>query len=421
MSVEDITVLLNQILKFDSQNCSESIDSNTTMANREVNVTLLKLDLDSINVYDGSAHTLNIFLNSSERLFRKYANRDNPADPINDTLFNAVLGKLRDRALLLVGNRTEIETWEVLKRTLISTFADQRSVECLIQDLLVLKPFKNETTFNFGQRCQDTRELIRAKVNLSPFSAPEKIIMNKTYDDLALKTFIRHIPSQIQMMVRMKDPKSIEDALAIVIEEENFKYSQNISNSLNVAQRSNPIRKVTPGNYLFRPPLQPMPQQYSQAQSFSQNYHAQPSTSQPVPFPRNPINIQPVYKPQKFFTNAQVFGKPKPTQTPNNNQSVRANPNQYRPTPMSVSSIKSTKRNFSHFPRQQNYFTPTARPNWVAEELNHADQEIDEPQDEQVELFEQMTDETIDEDPQNFVPEDDQSNFYLTDQDDNKT
>lgn len=379
LDLDNLAELLNRSLNFErdnfssnNSNISTNISSNSIpeMANREINISLFKLDLDSITPYDGSVHTLNIFINSCERIIAKYFNNDNHADPINDTIYNCIIGKFRGRALLLVGNRIEIQTWAALKETLISTFADQRSVECLIQDLLILRPLKNETTFNFGQRCQDTRELIRAKVNLQPGTAAEKLVMNRTYDNLALNTFIRHIPHHTQVMVRIKNPSTIEEALAIVIEEENFKYSQNMSHSLNVAQR-NPTAKISPGNNLFKPANQPLSQQYSYNSNNQNNYQNQfqqyrPPQQYKTPFPQGPINIKPTYGPQqKLPTNQQVFGNPQ----------RRPMPQQDRPIPMSTSTINSAKKNFSHFQRPHyNHFRPTGPPNFTFQELHYADQ-----------------------------------------------
>lgn len=93
-----------------------------------------------------------------------------------------------------------------------------------------------ETIYNFGQICQDVRELARAKTNLLNISPPEKAIRISTYDDLALQTFMRNIPSNIPTMIRIKNPQTIEQALAMVIEEENFLYSQNKSKHFNLFQ-----------------------------------------------------------------------------------------------------------------------------------------------------------------------------------------
>lgn len=366
--IDDVADLFNTI-------GLESDSDNETNMTREINFNVLKLELDSIITYDGNVNTLNIFINLCDRLVNKYGNAINVKDDINSTLVNAIIGKLRDRALLLIGNRTDIDTWQKLRATLIETFSDQRNVECLIQDIITLRPFKNETIFNFGQRCQDVRELVRAKTSILPITAAEKTVRIKTYDDLALQTFIRNIPGNIQMMIRVKNPQTIEQALSMVIEEENFLYSQNKSNSLNASQHR-PLTKMSPGNSLFKP------NQYQNQMSSFQNHFAnipqfnspavQYRQPQPSPFPRGPINMpQPVIRPQRYFTNAEVFGKPQYS-----GQTRNSNPNSpYTPTPMSTSTINQSKRNFTHFQKPQNFFRPTGqKPNFISQELNYNDQ-----------------------------------------------
>ena len=50
---------------------------------------------------------------------------------------------------MLIGSRIELKTWNEVKRALQLSFGDQRNVDCLIQDLIVLKPFKNKSPYNF--------------------------------------------------------------------------------------------------------------------------------------------------------------------------------------------------------------------------------------------------------------------------------
>ena len=62
----------------------------------------------------------------------------------------------------------------------------------------MLKPFKNESPYNFGMRRQDARSLIVSKINCSNMSAAEKMIRLKSYD-LALKTYLGGLPGQLQL------------------------------------------------------------------------------------------------------------------------------------------------------------------------------------------------------------------------------
>lgn len=211
-----------------------------------INYQLLKLYIDTIPTYDGNPHTLNLFINSCENLFRQFVN---PHDvQFNSFLLRAILGKLTGRALSLVGSRIELVEWHQIRDLLQLSFGDQRNIDCLIQDLITLQINKNETPYNFGMRCQDARSLIVAKLNSLPGVPPEeKIIKMNTYNDLALKTFIRGLTGQLQNNIRLRNPNSLEQAMSFVIEEENFLYSTFKTNSLN-SHNYAPNRRMTPSS-----------------------------------------------------------------------------------------------------------------------------------------------------------------------------
>src|ERR1700712_2218912 len=137
-------------------NLAEAFENvNINMA--QPNYQLLKLYVDTIAYYDGSPYTLNIFIESCENLIATFSQPGN--DQLNQYILRAILSKLQGRALTLVGSRS-LADWDSIKNALSLTFGDQRNIDCLVQDLIVLTPNKNETPYNFGMRCQDVRSLI---------------------------------------------------------------------------------------------------------------------------------------------------------------------------------------------------------------------------------------------------------------------
>lgn len=178
-------------------------------AQQTANLQLLRLHLEVIPNYDGNPHTLNIFLDAWQNLVDTFGSAD---VIVNNFLVRAILGKLTGRALILIGSRIELKTWEEIKASIKESFGDQRNIDCLVQDLIAVRPQKNETPYNFGMRCQDARSLITSKLNCSNYSEDERKIRQSNYDDLALKTFIRGLPSFIQNNVRLRDPKNLEKA-----------------------------------------------------------------------------------------------------------------------------------------------------------------------------------------------------------------
>ncbi|CAH1977945.1 unnamed protein product [Acanthoscelides obtectus] len=192
----------------------------------QVNYQLLRLYIDTIPNFNGDNSTLAIFLEHCDHLINTYTNLNNSSDPLNGFLIRAIVSKLTGNALALVGSRPEIRNWKDLKILLRLSFGDQRNLGCLVQELIVMKPHKNESFFNFGQRIQKARSAIASKLISMDVSVAERTFQIKNYDELCLKTFIRGLTGRVQDMVRLRNPDSLELAISYVLEEENFMLHQ---------------------------------------------------------------------------------------------------------------------------------------------------------------------------------------------------
>ncbi|KAJ8972984.1 hypothetical protein NQ317_019015 [Molorchus minor] len=155
----------------------------------------------------------------------------------------------------------------------------------------------------------------------------------QNYNDIAKTMFITNLPINVQTIIRMRNPNSLEDALNLVLEEEEFqnfaKLHQNrpvlASNNVSNSNNNNAMKPFKSFNQQNQQPFRNFSQQnnfrnYSQPQ-FDQQYSK--------PFPSAPINIQSRPVKQNFPTNRQVFGPQKNVWKPNHTS------NQPRPTPMS--------------------------------------------------------------------------------------
>lgn len=330
--------------------------------NGAVNYQLLKLFIDTIPYYDGDRNTLEIFIEHCEALYSNFSTV-NPDDAFNSFLLRAIIGRLTGIALNLVGSRPEVRNWNDLKALLRLTFGDQRNLDCLVQDLMIMHPLKNEIYSNFGQRILKCRSAICSKLQSMNLPINEKMLKIKNYDELALKTFIRGLTGRVQDMVRLRNPDTIELAMSYVLEEENFMLNQRqTAQYKNLPQ--NPMQRpsfpprpnfqnIPPNNFqnFSNQPRPNFPQNFAQAPNFSQqrNQFVPPQFNTPPQFapqynrpqfPSQPINIQSRPIPnQKYFTNREVFGSPnvfKPTgQVPRN-----------QPTPMSTSTRNTQARRF---------------------------------------------------------------------------
>lgn len=94
---------------------SKQIDSLTTMTTN-VNFQLLKLYVDTIPHYNGDPNTLEIFISACEYMFSSYGTTKD--QQLLNYLLRVVIGKLTDRAQLLIGTRPEINSWDLIKKSL---------------------------------------------------------------------------------------------------------------------------------------------------------------------------------------------------------------------------------------------------------------------------------------------------------------
>lgn len=216
------------------------------------------------------------------------------------------MGKLRGRAADLIDSRSELKTWQQIKNALNVTFSDQRGIDCLIQDLISIKPLKNETPINFGMRIQNARSLLFAKLSSLIVNENEKLIKIVHYDDFALKTFLACLPYHMQLVVRLKNPENLEQALAYTTEEENFIYFSNgrTNNSHNLNFKNNALPLHAPKPQSFTP---------SRPSNFQPNFnHAKPLTMFNRPF--QPQNNSLFRNPQPSFQSNQNIFQQRPFQ-----------------------------------------------------------------------------------------------------------
>ncbi|KAK5651001.1 hypothetical protein RI129_002030 [Pyrocoelia pectoralis] len=158
----------------------------------------------------------------------------------------------------------------------------------------------------------------------------------KNYDQLALKTFIRGLQGRIQDMIRLRNPDSLEQAISYVLEEENFMHYQRQNN-----------HSYNSSNLLHSKPNFPKPQNnYFKPNNFHNSSFSNPRYGNfNSSFPSQPINIQPNQNvaPKQYFTNQQVFEKPRNVFQPSNRTFSRpehmttSSRNANFPTPMSIS------------------------------------------------------------------------------------
>jgi len=369
----------------------------------QTNLAMLKMYVETVPTFNGDPNALTPYINSCDFLFNTYGHVNDPL--IKNYLIRAVLTKLVDRAQILISCRPELNDWPSIKTTLTQCFGDRRNLECLEHDLIMSKPQKNESIIEFGARLQVLRSNLASKIcNTTEFDKTTKQIYIRQYEQLSLKTFIRNLPNQLQSIIRLKNPDTLETAMSYVIEEENFSYTSNILKNQNFNKSNhftqnfrpnlsntrnfNSFSQQNPSNFnqfrqqnsnQFNQQFQPRP--FNQ---FNPQFRQQPfnpfyrQNSNQFKFPSQPIDIRPREVKRHFPTHSQVFGKPNVFKPSGNTPDVR-------PTPMSGVSVAKPhdqRPNYSQnnqFPsRNQNYFQPLTRrsnPDFLIREVNQIENE----------------------------------------------
>ncbi|KAK4882385.1 hypothetical protein RN001_005704 [Aquatica leii] len=121
------------------------------MSTGQTNYQILKLYIDTIPFYGRDQNTAEIFISACDHFFKTLDIND---PNLKSYLLRVIIGKLTDRAQILIGSRGETTDWPTTKQALRLTFGDQRNLECLEQDLISLFPNRNGPPLEFGKRIQ---------------------------------------------------------------------------------------------------------------------------------------------------------------------------------------------------------------------------------------------------------------------------
>lgn len=311
----------------------------------EPNYTLVRLILETIPDYNGDKDLLEIFISACDNFHSKYYSRNNAE--LNQFIYQAILGKLKGNALLIIASRTELNTWPQIKDELRNVYGERLSLDNLEQVLMTCSLQKNESYQNFAKRLQLVRSKLALKLKTLPSSdmdAASKQIHLRQYDNLALKIFVRHLDRRLRDKIITLKPTNLEQAMALVQEDQNFELflqpqtsfkqivpKENVSQKFDIPNiRQKPVHVQSP--FPFRPfnsiNYQTPPNQFINR---SQN----PTNSQVFGRPFNPVNYQAPLgqfaNRSQYPTNSQVFGRPINVWQPKQNPTQ----NYQKPTPMS--------------------------------------------------------------------------------------
>lgn len=290
--------------------------------------------LDTIPSFNGDPILISNFILACENVLDTLGRA-------NDNVFNSFLmahirNKLVGRAAQLISVRN-LRTWPELKEAIVFTFGDQRDEDALVRDLIIMKQEINETALKFGERCQDIVSHLLSRVNSTNSNEALKTEKIRMYKNLAVKTFTKGVREPYSLIVRCRNPSTLEEAINIISEENNLNYIKRMNGTTNQPPIRNPHPTFQPFRARQNSPMfntRPMPPR--------PNFN---TPNRPFQWPSRPIFWRPQaqnnYIPQQnssnvFRTQQQQQKPTPPTRMQNTSQSQRRSINY--PIPMDTSS-----------------------------------------------------------------------------------
>lgn len=271
---------------------NDSIQTITLIPNE-----MLKL----IPFFGGDKRQLSLFIRQCEYVISRYAG--NLAQ--NSYVMHSIMSRLVDNAAALISEREDILTWDDFKELLTQHFGDPRSEDCIAIELESMKIRHGESYLDFCNRIQSVRSVLISKVNLLT-DITLKSSKITIYSNTSLNVFLYNLPESMVRIVRLKSPKTLEEALSVVMEEVNFHDQYNMRNKIintngkpqfpvNQPSVSSPTFKF--GNNV-QPPTQPTfkfgipPNQQLFPHHRQQQMSFRPPVGQPIGFrPQQPMGF----------------------------------------------------------------------------------------------------------------------------------
>lgn len=214
-----------------------------------VPVELVKI----IPIFEGDARELPLFLKKCQYILENFGGNDAQ----NQYLFHVVTSRLAGEASKLVGERDQISTWSELKSLLSQHFGDPRTEECLVMELESVKIHRGESYEDFCHRVQQLRSILFAKLNETIKDANERLIRQHIYNNTSFNVFLYNLPAYFVRLVRLRNVKTLEDALKVVLEEQNFQTVYDYKNQSRNSNHNNKNQRTSPINNMNSNPFRP--------------------------------------------------------------------------------------------------------------------------------------------------------------------
>lgn len=224
-----------------------------------------------INTYSGERDTLPAFLTNCKNAL------DLASESQKELLLKFIVSKLDGKAQIACSNKV-FDTFEDLKNFLKQNFGERKHYNHLLLDLQSCKHQPNETVAQYALRIETCLTSLQSEIHNSDSLKKELAGRIAMTEDLALYTFTLGLQSNIGNIVRCRDPKTLNAAINIAIEEEKIlNLAKNTSVKSKYCKNCNKIGQVESECYgkLKRDMQRSQFQVHSRPQNNNYNYKLQ--------------------------------------------------------------------------------------------------------------------------------------------------
>lgn len=229
---------------------SKSEHSTTALISDTVATNIL---IKFINKFDGSREKLTPFLNNCKNAINLASVNQ------NDILLKYIQSQLEGRAESACCIK-EFQTYQQLEDFLKSQFGEKKHYTALLTDLQDCRQLFNETVNQFALRVELCLSKLLTEINISlPAKKRDSELKGRiaAMSDLALHTFIIGLNPRLAIVVRCRDPETLNEAINIAISEEKIISTTSKRNSFSA--NNNEVSKFPRAPIPLRPRyLKPM-------------------------------------------------------------------------------------------------------------------------------------------------------------------
>ena len=177
------------------------------------------------------------FINNCKNAFKQVT------DAQKENLLNYIISQLRGRAEAACSIK-EFNDFQQLEDFLVSQFGERKHYATLITDLLDCRQTYGETVSQFGQKIEICLSELLTEIHMSTPAGKhiETIGRYAAMKDLAIHTFMKGLNPKLSIIVRCRNPETLNEAINLASSEE--KFIQSIDNTPSPSYKPNYSQNV---------------------------------------------------------------------------------------------------------------------------------------------------------------------------------